>query len=75
MCHGIAKLQTKERKHYLEARGLINCGYCRYNRGENKKHRGRSDRHKNIDRASVRRDMVALVLISELVTREMEGLL
>lgn len=31
---------NKAYKAYLEARGDICCGRCRYNKGENRKHKG-----------------------------------
>ena len=46
---------NKERKNYLQRQRIINCGYCKYNRGDNAKRRGRTDRHKNIDRETIRK--------------------
>lgn len=51
-------LGGKERKKYLETQRLIVCGFCKYNRGENAKRRGRSDRHKNICRETIRRQII-----------------
>lgn len=56
MVFGTGNLGGKERKRYLERQRYINCGYCRYNRGENAKRRPRPDRYKNIDRESIRRE-------------------
>jgi hypothetical protein len=49
---------NKERKNYLQRQRIINCGYCKYNRGDNAKRRGRTDRHKNIDRETIRKEVL-----------------
>ena len=52
-------LGGKERKLYLEKQRLINCGRCRYHRGENKNyHAPKPDKHKNIDRETIRKEVV-----------------
>lgn len=45
---------SKERKSYLERQGLISCGHCRYNRGENSKRKDKPDKYKNINNRSIR---------------------
>ena len=45
---------NKEMKKYLEVRRLINCGLCRYNRGENAKRKPKDDRYKNKVRETIR---------------------
>jgi len=51
---GISKLWNKVRKKYLEKRGLIKCGFCKYNRGENSKRKEKPNKYKNIDRDSIK---------------------
>ncbi len=55
MIHG-TDLGGKQRKNYLSKQGLISCGFCPYHRSENAtRRRPRPDRHKNINRESIRR--------------------
>jgi hypothetical protein len=49
-------LENKDRKHFLEVQRIINCGYCKYNRGENAKRKPKPDLHKNKDRKTIRKE-------------------
>lgn len=46
---------SKERKKELADAQLINCSFCKYNRGENTKRKAKPDAHKNINRETLRR--------------------
>lgn len=72
MVFGVSGL-GKERKYYLERQRLITCGFCPYNRGENAKRRGRSDRHKDVERESIRKYFFVADLIEEEITMEGEA--
>ncbi len=45
---------NKERKLELANTGKISCGFCRYHRGENVGRKERTNKYKNINRASIR---------------------
>jgi len=50
VCSNQGTLYRRVRKMELVTAGLVNCGYCKYNRDENRKRKPRRDRYKNIDR-------------------------
>ena len=45
------------RKIELEQDKLINCSRCKYHRKDNEGHKPRPDKHKNINRKSIRYGM------------------
>ena len=46
--------ERKAEKRKRELNGDIKCGRCPYNRGENAKRKAKPDKHKNIDRETIR---------------------